>query len=298
MNRKILLAVLIIIGTMVNYKAQRNEVGIRLGMSNLVGDIGRTNYILQAPYKTDKMSEYGLPFYGGLLYRFNFNPYQTIRLDLGYNQIQFSDNYAKEDYRKNRGLYGKNNIYEASLVFEYNFFPVNNEQQYGMLSPYIFAGVGGIVHDATKVTLHNDFKRNSNGVALAPTSESDFITSENYESTHKLAMTVPFGVGLKYKFNYNWAIFAEAMFRPTFTDLLDYSDILRKDIVSTYNAEILDPVSGGSLLESGNYYITTKEREEEFYKNRGVGNSKSKDWVNTFSLGLTYSFGRPPCYCD
>ncbi|MGZ5211062.1 MAG: DUF6089 family protein [Kaistella sp.] len=23
----------------------------------------------------------------------------------------------------------------------------------------------------------------------------------------------------------------------------------------------------------------------------------SKDWVNTISLGLTYSFGRPPCYC-
>ncbi|MFX4347614.1 DUF6089 family protein [Acinetobacter baumannii] len=29
-----------------------------------------------------------------------------------------------------------------------------------------------------------------------------------------------------------------------------------------------------------------------------MGDQKSKDWMNTVSLGLTYSFGRPPCYCD
>jgi hypothetical protein len=58
-------------------------------------------------------------------------------LDLGYNQIQFSDKAAKEEYRRNRNSYGKNNVYEASLMFEYNFFPVNNEQ-ISMVSPYIF----------------------------------------------------------------------------------------------------------------------------------------------------------------
>ncbi|WP_442878285.1 DUF6089 family protein [Anaerorhabdus sp.] len=44
--------------------------------------------------------------------------------------------------------------------------------------------------------------------------------------------------------------------------------------------------------------MVSKEREAEFIKNRNIGDSESRDWLNTFSLGLTYSFGRPPCYCD
>ena len=76
MNKKLLISFLAIFTVMVSVKAQRNEVGIRLGMSNLVGDVGKTNYILQKPLDLDRASEWGFPFYGGLLYRFNFNPYQ------------------------------------------------------------------------------------------------------------------------------------------------------------------------------------------------------------------------------
>jgi hypothetical protein len=36
--------------------------------------------------------------------------------------------------------------------------------------------------------------------------------------------------------------------------------------VSSFNADILDPATGGSLLQSGNYYAVSKEREEEFIK--------------------------------
>jgi hypothetical protein len=281
----------------VSVKAQRNELGVRLGMSNLVGDIGRTNYILQKPLDLSKASDWGVPFYGGILYRFNFNPHQTVRLDLGYNQIQFSDKVAKEEYRKNRNAFGKNDVYEASLMFEYNFFPVNNEQK-GMVSPYIFGGVGALMFDAPKATLVNDFRRDADGVAQAPINELDFTTTPVYTTGKKTTMHIPFGVGLKYKFNYNWAIFAEATFRYTMTDQLDHSKILSKDVVSTYNGDILSPLTGGSLLETDAYYVVSKEREAKFLGERNIGDLRSKDWMNTVSLGLTYSFGRPPCYCD
>ena len=296
MNKKLLFSFLTIMGTMVSMKAQRNELGIRLGMSNLVGDVGNTNYILQKPLSMDRVSDWGVPFYGGLLYRFNFNPYQTVRLDLGYNQVQFSDKAAKEQYRRNRNAFGKNNIYEASLSFEYNFLPVNNEQM-GMLSPYIFAGVGAIMYDAPKTTLVNDFRRDADGVAQAPINEQDFTTTPVYSTGKKIAMHIPFGVGLKYKFNHNWAVFAEATFRLTLTDQLDYSKVLPKDVKSTYNSDILSP-GGGSLLGTGNYYIVSQEREAAYKGTRTIGDGESRDWLNTFSLGLTYSFGRPPCYCD
>lgn len=296
MNKKLLFSFLAFLGV-VSVKAQRNELGVRLGMSNLVGDVGRTNYILQKPLDLNRVSDWGIPFYGGLLYRFNFNPHQTVRLDLGYNQIQFSDKAAKEDYRRNRNSYGKNNVYEASLMFEYNFFPVNNEQ-ISMLSPYIFGGVGALMFDAPKATLMNDFRRDADGVAQAPINELDFTTKTDYSLGKKVTMHIPFGVGLKYKFNHSWAIFAEATFRYTLTDQLDHSKILDKDVKTSFNTDILDPATGGSLLQSGNYYAVSKEREAEFIKKRNIGDSRSKDWMNTFSLGLTYSFGRPPCYCE
>ncbi len=218
-------------------------------------------------------------------------------MDLGYNQIQFSDKAAKEEYRRNRNAYGKNNVYEASLMFEYNFFPVNNEQV-SMVSPYIFGGVGALMFEAPKANLAHDFRRDPDGVAMAPINETDFKTTTEYSLGKKVTMHIPFGVGLKYKFNHTWAIFAEATFRYTLTDQLDHSKILSEDVKSSFNADILDPATGGSLLQSGNYYAVAKEREAEFIKKRNIGDDRSKDWLNTFSLGLTFSFGRPPCYCD
>lgn len=204
--------------------AQRHEIGIQLGTSNLTGDIGKTKYINPIPNSINNLSNEGIPFYGAIMYRMNFNPYQSVRFRLAYNHIQFNDKYAQELYRASRGLYGTNSVYEASAIFDYNFLPVNEEQK-SMLSPYIFGGISGLMFNTTL-------------------------------EGNKFGFAIPFGAGLKYKFNYNWALFGEFMFRATNSDTLDYSD--------EYN----------------------------------LGNLNSKDWMNSMSLGLSYSFGRPPCYCQ
>ena len=204
--------------------AQRHEIGIQLGTSNLTGDIGKTKYINPFPNSINNLANEGIPFYGAIMYRMNFNPYQSVRFRLAYNHIQFNDKYAQELYRASRGLYGTNSVYEASAIFDYNFLPVNEEQK-SMLSPYIFGGISGLMFNTTL-------------------------------EGNKFGFAIPFGAGLKYKFNYNWALFGEFMFRPTNSDTLDYSD--------EYN----------------------------------LGNLNSKDWMNSMSLGLSYSFGRPPCYCQ
>ena len=204
--------------------AQRHEIGIQLGTSNLTGDIGKTKYINPFPNNINNLANEGIPFYGAIMYRMNFNPYQSVRFRLAYNHIQFNDKYAQELYRASRGLYGTNSVYEASAIFDSNFLPVNEEQK-SMLSPYIFGGISGLMFNTTL-------------------------------EGNKFGFAIPFGAGLKYKFNYNWALFGEFMFRATNSDTLDYSD--------EYN----------------------------------LGNLNSKDWMNSMSLGLSYSFGRPPCYCQ
>lgn len=244
-------------------RAQRHEIGVQLGMSNLVGDIGRTNYTLQKPI--GNLTDYGLPFYGGIMYRMNFNPYQTVRLNLGFNNIQFDDRYAKEDYRRMRKLWGTNSVFSADLLFEYNFLPVN-EEQISMISPYIFAGISGLYMNAVKAELT--------------------ITNTNVEANYKkdkiFTMGTPFGVGLKYKFNYNWALSGEFTFRPTFSDQVDYSEMKESDVTVVKTS--LDKDQTSAVVQS-------------FIDQRNIGNPNSKDWVNTASLILSYSFGRPPCYC-
>jgi opacity protein-like surface antigen len=296
MRKKIIYSLITLLFISVSYKGQRHEIGVQLGMSNLVGDIGRTNYILQKPV-LDRISDYGVPLYAGILYRMNFNPYQTVRLNIGYSNVQFIDALAKENYRRFRNLSGANSNIEADLIFEYNFFPVNNEQK-SLLSPYVFGGVGGMLAKATNVTLENDFKRDSGGNAIAPKNSQDFTTNPKYTSGQQFTMAIPFGVGLKYKFNYNWALFGEFMFRPTFSDAIDYSVVTDKSIKQTYNKDIVVAGSTKSLLQESPYKEIADARAEAFLKDRQIGNINSKDWVNTVSIGLTYSFGRPPCYCE
>lgn len=276
--------------------AQRHEIGIQMGISNLVGDIGRTEYLFQ-PFIDGDFSQVGYPFYGGILYRMNFNPYQSVRASFGYNHIQFSDLVAKEYYRQNRGLRGTNSMMELNVLFEYNFLPINEEQK-SMVSPYIFGGIGALLAENPQMVITHDFRRNAAGEAQEPIDAQDFATDYAYEASRKLTATVPFGIGLKYKFNYNWMIFTEVMFRPTFSDSIDYSVIDKNSIKNLFNKDILDETGAKSLLQTGEYYEEAQRRSEALRENRQVGNINSKDWVNSFTLGLTYSFGRPPCYCE
>ncbi len=279
-------------------KAQRHEIGYQFGMSNLIGDIGNTSYVLQHPIY-HKFEKRRLSWYAGILYRMNFNPYQTLRFNIGVSHVEFDDSYAKENYRRFRKLLGSNTIYESDVIFEYNLFPVNDEQK-SLLSPYIFGGIGGMITNIMQATINHDFNRDINGNIIngGPTSPADFVTNETYYGTQQITMSIPFGVGLKYKFNYNWALFGEFMFRPTFSDALDYSTISDKNIKVIYNKDILDPSGKKSLLQTDPYLNVAKQREADFIKNREVGNINSKDWINSITIGISYSFGRPPCYCE
>ncbi len=203
---------------------------------------------------------------------------------------------AKEEYRRNRKLWGTNSIMEVDALFEYNFFPVNDEQT-GMLSPYVFGGLGAMIASTPQLIVENDFRR-VNEVAVAPLTPDDFETNIRYQSGKQVAIAVPFGVGLKYKFNYNWALFGEFMFRPTFSDSIDYSVIDDKNVKVSYNKDITVNGKNKSVLQESPYREVAEARTADILKQRQIGNTNSKDWVNSITLGLSYSFGRQPCYCN
>ena len=84
--------------------AQRHEIGVQFGTSNLVGDIGKTKYLNPLPNNLDNISNEGIPFYAAIMYRMNFKPYKSLRFRFAYNHVQFNDKDAQELYRTNSCL--------------------------------------------------------------------------------------------------------------------------------------------------------------------------------------------------
>lgn len=218
--------------------SQRHEIGIQGGMNNLVGDIGKSNYLFsQDPFPNTRD---GIPITLAISYKRNFNAYQGVRIGINYGHIMFNDEYAIEADRNKRGLLGTNTVLGIDADFVYNFLPINDEQKI-MVSPYLFGGLGYTMFQTVANT------------SLLSTDSSSYVGG----------ITIPFGVGIKYKFNYNWSVLGELKFKYFFTDGLDFSDL---------------PIRKGS---------------EDYY-----GNTNSNDWVNAITLGISYSFGRPPCDCQ
>ena len=261
--------------------AQRHEIGIFAGGANVIGDIGKSNYINPLPvsYGSEKLMD-RIPFAIGAIYRFNFNPYMGVRFNGIYSRVVGADASAPEQYKKDRNYAYKNNIIEGSLVFEYNFFNINNEDG-RKHSPYIFGGVGAFMYDKALYTVENTFARDENGVIIDPPTTETVISTRTEKETK---FTVPFGVGYKYKYRGRFVVSAEVGFRYTQTDNLDHSFANESDFTFT-NEPGMDEQSVTDL-------------NSNIIKSRQVGNMSNNDWYVFTGITLTYTFGRPPCYCD
>ena len=96
--------------------AQRHEIGIKGGYSIVGGDA--KSVIRSFPDAgTNRRVQ---PTYIGLFYKRNLNPRQAIRIDGAYN-IAFFDNLYTGTTKMS------NDILEASALFEYSFFSINDE---------------------------------------------------------------------------------------------------------------------------------------------------------------------------
>lgn len=266
-----------------NVYGQKHEIGVFLGGANGITDIGRTDLINPLPRTYDSTTP-TMPIAIGAIYRFNLNPQQSLRLNLDYAKIIDNDKLAAEYYRFNRGAKYSQSVFEASVLFEYNFLPINAEQERGH-SPYIFAGLGAFGYNHPTYTVTHQLNEGS----TAPTSATDFQTVISKENELKFSYTIPFGAGYKYKFNYNWIIGAEIGVRPTSIDDLDLGFAQPED----FSYVIKDGITSvEGVLEE------IQTRNDNMIIERQVGDHSNNDWYVFTGLTLTYTFGRPACFCD
>jgi hypothetical protein len=174
---KKLTGILLLILLSLSVSGQRSaDYGILGGVSSYLGDIN-TNRLLYSP----------LPA-GGVFYRYNLNPRQSVRANLIFGGLQGNDLDFNNNFQLTRGASFSGTVAEFAAQFEFNFLPYSTQGKRWNYTPYLAAGAG---------------------IALINT------ISFTYQPV------IPFSLGFKINIYKNLGIEAEYGFRKTFYDKFD-----------------------------------------------------------------------------
>ena len=170
-------------------QAQIHEIGVFIGGSNFIGDVGSTTYV--SPNK---------PAFG-LLYKWNKSPRHSYRFSYTQSKIAANDTDSKEVSRNQRGYRFENSVKEVSLGLEFNFFDFNLHDMKPKITPYFHSGISYLRHDELYVVSGQTKKEERSG-----------------------SFAIPFNLGIKSNISRSFIIAAEVGARYTFTDNLDGSN--------------------------------------------------------------------------
>jgi hypothetical protein len=116
-------------------QAQINELGVFVGGSNYIGDIGPTTYITPNSPAI------------GILYKWNRSLRHSWRFSYTQSKITSKDVDSEEINRKQRGYSFENNIKELSAGIEFNFFDFDLNTLKRSITPYVFTGLNLSFYD-------------------------------------------------------------------------------------------------------------------------------------------------------
>ena len=173
-------------------QAQIHEIGVFLGGSNYIGDVGPTTYI--APNE---------PAFG-LLYKWNKSPRHSYRFSYTQSEITSNDLNSKETSRNQRNYRFENDLKEVSLGLEFNFFDFNLHESSTKITPYVASGLNYFL---AKYTLIN--------------AKADLTVAGRTERRKSIA--IPIIVGIKSKITPSFVLALETGARYTLTDNIDGS---------------------------------------------------------------------------
>ena len=171
-------------------RAQTYEVGIFAGTSNVVGDVGSTEYI-----------QFNDVAIGGI-FKWNRSSRHSFRASIISANMVGDDNDSDDVSRDLRGLKYNYSLLEASLGIEYNFWDWELYSGRPQVIPYLYTGL---------ITLQYS------SFALNNTNEL-----EEYDKSINIAIPIIFGV--KANVTPKLILAAEIGARYTFTDNLDGSN--------------------------------------------------------------------------
>ncbi|MBL0134450.1 MAG: outer membrane beta-barrel protein [Chitinophagaceae bacterium] len=215
---------------------QEGEIGFTLGAAHYFGDLN-TRAALNRPK---------LAF--GAFFRKQFGNYIGLRVAAHFAQLGYSDIYnTHNEYQRRRNLSFNSNIFELALQGDFNFFKFVPGDPDHSFTPYITFGAGIFSYDpyaylgGQKYFLRT-LATEGQGTAAYP----------DRKPYNTMAVSIPFGVGIKYAINDRMNVGFEVAHRFTNTDYLD-------DVSKTFvGADKFPPLPDGSpsiaqLLQDRSY---------------------------------------------
>lgn len=247
--------------------AQSWELGGFVGTAGYMGDLNPID-----PFKVSNIA------FGGHVKR-NFDGYWALKFNVAHGEIEAYDSESDNAQFRVRNLSFFSPVTEVSLQTEFNFFnyiPSFSSKRY---SPYLFAGVGFVNFNPKAIYNGETYE-----LSLYGTEGQDI--NKTYK---KLALTIPFGAGIKYNFAGKWTIGGELGYRNAYTDYLD-------DVSGKY-ASINDLTVVSAIAD---LRLALSDRSPEVGVDRHVagtqrGDMRKRDTYLFVGFTLSYSFFSSKC---
>jgi hypothetical protein len=197
----------------------KGEIGLVGGLASYNGDISPQVQFVSKNF--------------GAFYKKQLNDYVGIRVNYEYISLAGNDIQSPiSSYEFERGLSFFRKFHDISLMGEFHFFRFITGNKRFRFTPYLGFGVG----------------------ALLPLTDNQ--TPILKDTVGKTIITMPINLGFKYNVKGPWNIFAEATYRFTSTDKLDY--FADED---TYSSPLYPDI---------NYQASTSGKDQYFGLKMGV----------------------------
>ena len=235
---------------------RQSEVIVGGGTMNYIGDLNNQSVV--SP----------LHAAGAIGVRTRFDNRWSVRVEAAYGRIS-----CEKDYIKLRNLSFRSDIFELCAMAEFNFRPFGPGATEAAWTPYIFGGIGVFHHN--HMALCTGDLGDQSWVALQPLCTEGQGTSlyPDRRPYALIQLSMPFGVGVKWRISKTFSLTAEYGFRKTWTDYLD-------DVSTTYvEASLLEKeVNDGSLAVR--MADRSGEVEAGYANAAGIkrGDDSLKDW--------------------
>ncbi len=302
--RKVLLIAIITLITTGSYaqyyatrwKEYRHELTGGLGVSNFMGDLGGAN----------KVGTYGMKDFDFKATRptmtagYRFYLFKNIALHntLTVGWLSGSDALTTESFRQNRNLHFRSFIAEYGAIGEWFFFEKQRQGHVHNLRGiqgalnidigfYVFAGMGAFYYNPKA-------KYDGKWQALRPLGTEGQGIIPTRDKYSPVSLCIPFGLGIRHKFDKQLSIEFNYGFRKTYTDYIDdvstvYVDpaIFGDDEAAKYLSNPADPSSElyyatkpglqrGSPKETDSYMFALATINYKIYHKKG---SSKKSWL-------------------
>jgi len=245
---------------------QTLEVGPHGGISYYMGDLNPT-----VPFSMPDLQY-------GVLVRFNYNNRWTFRFD--YTRATVKGDDTKSTWRPERGLNFTTKINDFSVVAEFNFLEYYTGNPKRNVSPYIFGGIS-VFQFTPYAEVGGQMINLRNYNTEAPLGGDAKWYERLYAKSMPVALSIPFGFGVKMSLSRHMAATVEWRMQKTFTDYLD-------DVKGVYTAK-----NQHAFVEIDGVQYDLTDPTGKYLEGQQRGNDAFDDWFGMARVSLTWKFNLP-----